>query len=154
MARDRTFHVCRECGAEHGRWQGWCKACGVANSLDEDVSPTATVGGRLPKAHGLDFTDLEAATMATPRLKIGVAELDRVVGGGLVAGSAILIGGDPGIGKSTLLLQAMARLAFDGVDCVYVSGEEATGQIGLRASRLGLSQRRCGSPRPIMFATF
>jgi DNA repair protein RadA/Sms len=140
MARDRTIHVCRECGAEHGRWQGWCKACGVANSLDEDVAPKPTSGGRLSQAQGLAFTGLEAATTETPRLKIGVAELDRVVGGGLVAGSAILIGGDPGIGKSTLLLQAVARLALAGVDCVYVSGEEAPGQVGLRARRLGLTE--------------
>ena len=142
MPKPRTRYVCQACGSAQGRWQGQCPDCSEWNTLVEDAGAVVTPfsarhnlrgGGRAFELVGLD------ADVALPeRMSTGIPELDRAVGGGLVAGSATLIGGDPGIGKSTLLLQAAARIAAQGLQVAYISGEEAADQIRLRARRLGL----------------
>ena len=144
MARSAVQFVCQSCGGAHPKWSGKCEACGEWNTLVEE-SVSAPVGTQATKpktrkpGRGIEFVDLGAETEDAPRFSTGVSELDRVLGGGLVPGSAVLIGGDPGIGKSTLLLQAMASLASDGVRTAYISGEEAVDQVRRRAKRLGLS---------------
>ncbi len=147
MAKKTTQFVCQSCGTIYPRWAGKCESCGEWNTIvEEDMpqkeSPTAT-GGK--GGRKIDFSDLRGAPEIIFRLKSQIGELDRVCGGGLVPGSVILVGGDPGIGKSTLLLQAVANLS-KGVNkigsptkCVYISGEESVDQVRLRAMRLGLS---------------
>ncbi|MEO5364770.1 MAG: DNA repair protein RadA [Magnetococcus sp. WYHC-3] len=141
MARDRILFFCGECGHEHGRWQGQCAGCGVWNTLREAPSAGRARGGRVaatPVAAG-GIQPLGAlAGLREQRLMIGIGELDRVLGGGLVTGSAVLIGGDPGIGKSTLLLSALAQMAGQR-RVLYISGEESAAQIRLRAERLGVA---------------
>ena len=139
MKAKRRF-VCQSCGSIASRWQGQCDDCGAWNTLVEEAGPTVfsakhdlQVGGRAIALLGLDS---EVALPA--RLSTGLAEFDRALGGGFVAGSATLIGGDPGIGKSTLLLQGASRVAQAGRRVVYISGEEAADQVRLRARRLGL----------------
>ena len=148
MARGaRASHVCQACGAAHGKWAGRCDACGAWNTLVEEAraaAPGGAGGGRR-----LALGDLAEETPPVARLSSGIAELDRVLGGGLVPGSAVLIGGDPGIGKSTLLLQAAARVAQSGARAIYVSGEESDAQIRLRARRLGLA----GAPVALAVST-
>ncbi|HUN50768.1 MAG TPA: DNA repair protein RadA [Candidatus Sulfotelmatobacter sp.] len=138
--KPQSTYVCQNCGMSYRRWQGWCEACGERNSIVEEAG-RPVVPKSLTAGHGrvIAFAALDQATAEEPRVASGIAEFDRVAGGGLVPGSAILIGGDPGIGKSTLLLQAAAGLARAGIASVYVSGEEATQQIALRARRLGLA---------------
>ncbi len=138
MAKARAVYACTECGAVAPKWQGQCPGCGLWNTLVETVAET----GQPPRYAALAATseverlgDVDTAEEA--RVATGIAELDRVLGGGLVRGGVILIGGDPGIGKSTLLLQALARLA-ESHGTLYVSGEESTRQIALRARRLQL----------------
>jgi DNA repair protein RadA/Sms len=140
MAKAAPSFVCSACGALHRKWAGRCDACGAWNAIAEDA-PLST-GPRPLGARGaaVPLTDLATAEPPPPRLPSGLVELDRVLGGGLVPGSAILVGGDPGIGKSTLLLQAAARFAQGGVACVYISGEEASAQVRMRALRLGLAE--------------
>ncbi len=141
MARAAPVFTCQSCGAVHAKWAGRCDACEAWNTLVEeapsDSPPKGLKGGGGTR---LALEALSAPSRETPRRAIGIGELDRVFGGGLVAGSAILIGGDPGIGKSTLLLQAAGALAKGGASAVYVSGEESADQVRLRASRLGLSE--------------
>src|SRR4029079_18038992 len=143
MARREASFICQNCGAVYGRWQGRCDACGEWNTIAEENSATARppLPGRAPRK-GRQFTLERLAGEAhdAPRLPSGIAEFDRVTGGGLVRGSVLLLGGDPGIGKSTLLLQVAATLAGAGHRAVYISGEEAVAQVRLRAERLGLSQ--------------
>ncbi|WP_373353596.1 DNA repair protein RadA [Pseudoroseicyclus sp. CXY001] len=141
MAKDLPY-VCSACGAAHPKWSGQCDACGAWNTLVEQTALSAGPGSKKLVARGtkLALTDLSAQAEEAPRRPAGVAELDRVLGGGLVPASAILLGGDPGIGKSTLLLQAAARFARGGLRTVYVSGEESAAQIQLRARRLGLEE--------------
>jgi DNA repair protein RadA/Sms len=127
----------------HSKWSGRCEACGAWNSIVEDKPLTAgpkakSLGGK--RGRSIPLTDLATLEAAPPRTKAGVEELDRVLGGGLVAASAILVGGDPGIGKSTLLLQAAARFARNGLKVIYVTGEESAAQVQMRAARLGLTQ--------------
>jgi len=143
MARGKSTYVCQSCGAVSGRWGGRCDACGAWNSIVEEAAPDGPPGG-LSKGsrrsgRPIEFVPLEGASQPAPRLVSGISEFDRVCGGGLVPGSAVLVGGDPGIGKSTLLLQAAASLAREA-EVVYVSGEEAIEQVRLRASRLGLAK--------------
>ncbi|MEM6407312.1 MAG: DNA repair protein RadA [Pseudomonadota bacterium] len=140
MAKTQTF-TCTSCGTAHSKWSGRCEACGAWNSIVEEAPLSAgpskkSLGGARGKA--LDLTNLSTQDDPPKRTVSGVNELDRVLGGGLVDASAILLGGDPGIGKSTLLLQAAARFARNGMKVVYVSGEEAAQQIRMRAQRLGL----------------
>ena len=140
MARERTTYICQQCGASYHRWQGWCHACGASNTIQEEVRQKSEPGGlKAGAGRKIAFGSLQDDGFDAPRMKTGIVELDRVCGGGLVPASGILVGGDPGIGKSTLLLQAAAKLAAAGLDCVYISGEEATAQVGLRARRLGLA---------------
>ncbi|HTU10500.1 MAG TPA: DNA repair protein RadA [Allosphingosinicella sp.] len=142
MAKPKKRYVCQLCGSVSPRWTGQCVDCGEWNSLVEDAEGVVTPfsakhnlrgGGRRIELVGLDT---EVALPA--RVSTGIAELDRALGGGLVAGSATLMGGDPGIGKSTLLLQAAAKVAGQGLQVAYISGEEAADQVRLRARRLGL----------------
>ncbi|MGH6918350.1 MAG: AAA family ATPase, partial [Geminicoccaceae bacterium] len=139
MARPDSRYVCGSCGAWHAKWSGRCDACGEWNGLIEEAAPKAVPKGLRSAGRTLELVGLRGATATPPRLVTGIEELDRVLGGGLVQGSAILIGGDPGIGKSTLALQAGAALARAGAAVAYVSGEESIDQIRLRAARLGLS---------------
>ncbi len=144
MAKVTPSFVCQSCGAVHPKWSGRCDACGGWNTLVEE-RVEATPGGLKPEKSGkagkraASLTSLDEVTQPPKRIVMGVDELDRAFGGGLVPSSATLIGGDPGIGKSTLLLQVAARLARNGLGVVYVSGEEATAQIQERAVRLKIS---------------
>ncbi|MFI4948259.1 MAG: DNA repair protein RadA [Alphaproteobacteria bacterium] len=142
--KTQARYVCQQCGAAAPRWAGRCEACGAWNSMVEEVAraiPPKGLGAKGPTGRGqrLDFVALRGETAGPPRLLTGIAEFDRVCGGGLVAGSTILVGGDPGIGKSTLLLQAAARLAVGGTEAAYITGEEAIDQVRLRAERLGVA---------------
>jgi DNA repair protein RadA/Sms len=143
MARDGAIYVCQSCGAAHTKWAGQCTACGTWNALVEELTsrpPGALAPSKATKQRGLAFETLETQDPAPPRIATGVDEFDRVCGGGVVPGSAILIAGDPGVGKSTLLLQVAGNAAARGVRCAYISGEEAVEQIRGRAARMGLSQ--------------
>ncbi|WP_207537764.1 DNA repair protein RadA [Sabulicella rubraurantiaca] len=141
MAKDRARYVCQSCGAAHPKWQGRCDACGEWNTLSEEVVQSGPgPAGKGPRGKGLDFVGLKGQGAPPPRHVTGLAELDRVLGGGFVPASAVLVGGDPGIGKSTILLQAAARMATGGKRVLYISGEEAVEQVRLRARRLGLAE--------------
>jgi DNA repair protein RadA/Sms len=143
MAKASRAFVCQACGAVTSRWSGKCAACGEWNSIIEEAAPSgspALIAIRGGKGRLAALETLAAGTGEAPRLPTGIAELDRVLGGGLVPGSAVLVGGDPGIGKSTLLLQAAARLSEAGAPVIYLSGEEAPAQVRMRAARLGVAQ--------------
>lgn len=142
MARDGAVYACQSCGAVQTKWSGQCPACSAWNTLVEEVQsrpPGALAPSRASRARGLNFQGLEDEVPAPPRISTGVAEFDRVCGGGVVPGSAILLGGDPGVGKSTLLLQVAATAARNGARCAYISGEEAVEQVRGRAQRMGLA---------------
>ena len=140
MARRETSFICQNCGAAYSRWQGKCDACGEWNTITEESSAPPQSPGRAPRKGRLFALEpLAGAGHDAPRLASGLAEFDRVTGGGFVRGSVLLLGGDPGIGKSTLLIQVAAVLASRGHRAVYISGEEAVAQVRLRAERLGLS---------------
>src|SRR3954451_17742666 len=141
MARTVQNFVCQNCGTSYGRWQGKCDSCGEWNTIAEENAAVAPTGPRRPGRKGRPFAlePLAGTSHEAPRLPSGIAELDRVTGGGFVRGSVLLVGGDPGIGKSTLLIQAAAALARAGHRAVYISGEEAVAQARLRAERLGLA---------------
>jgi len=141
MVKTKRRYVCQACGSVSHRWQGQCADCAEWNTLVEDAPATVfslkhdlSAGGR-----AIAFEALDAPSEPLVRLPTGLAEFDRALGGGLVPGSAILMGGDPGIGKSTLLLQSAGAVAKRGESVVYVSGEEAAGQVRMRAGRLGLA---------------
>src|SRR5438270_3900700 len=148
MAKPRTRYVCQGCGSVQGRWQGQCPDCAEWNTLVEDAGAVVTPFSARHNLRGggkaIELVGLDREVKLPERMSTGLQEFDRAVGGGLVAASATLIGGDPGIGKSTLLLQAAARIAAAGRPVAYISGEEATDQVGLRASRLGLAAVRVG----------
>ena len=145
MAKSKTAYVCNQCGAEHNKWQGQCAECGAWNSLSEFVVQPATssVGAKrsgYAGAAGRAATIVPLAEVAQPaesRTTVGIGEFDRVLGGGLVDGSVVLVGGDPGIGKSTLLLQTLGALG-ERLPGLYVTGEESLAQVASRAQRLGL----------------
>jgi len=143
LARPSDSFVCQSCGAVYGKWQGRCDDCGEWNTIAaeavEAAPPGSLAAGKPAKGKALEFTTLKGAAEFEPRLLTGNAEFDRACGGGLVPGSALLIGGDPGVGKSTLLLQIAAGVSLSGASVAYISGEEATAQIRLRAQRLGLT---------------
>ena len=140
MARARPQYVCANCGAVSSKWQGRCDSCGEWNTLTEEQAASAPVALRTPRGSPVALAPLAGESAELPRTLCGIAEFDRVLGGGFVPGSAILVGGDPGIGKSTILIQAAAALAQAGQRVVYISGEEAVGQIRLRADRLGIQR--------------
>jgi DNA repair protein RadA/Sms len=138
MAKNRTVFVCQQCGHQSARWVGRCPDCGEWDSLvEESIAPPT-------RSSGAASAESKPQVLATvtrpdePRLRTGIGELDRVLGGGVVAGSVVLVGGDPGIGKSTLLLQACAGLGLRGLRTLYVTGEESLMQMKLRSERLGL----------------
>jgi DNA repair protein RadA/Sms len=143
MAKASLSFVCQNCGAAYGRWQGKCESCGEWNTLvEEDATGNASVPVSIRakrKGRLFNLESLAGENKDAPRLPSGMSELDRVTGGGFVRGSVILLGGDPGIGKSTLLIQATAILARAKHRAVYISGEEAVAQVRLRAERLGLA---------------
>ncbi|MEM8696797.1 MAG: DNA repair protein RadA [Pseudomonadota bacterium] len=142
MAKAKKRYVCQSCGSVASKWQGQCADCGEWNTLVEDaggvVTPFQAKHNLQSGGKTVDLVGLDADIALPERIGTGIAELDRALGGGLVEGSATLLGGDPGIGKSTLLLQACAIVAGAGRDVTYISGEEAADQIRLRARRLGL----------------
>lgn len=145
MSRRASSFVCNVCGAAYQRWQGKCEACGTWGSVAEEGAAAPLPGGHKSgggkiKGRIIPLEKLEGETMDAPRVTSGIGELDRVTGGGFVPGSVILIGGDPGIGKSTLLTQACGALAQRGRRVIYVSGEEAVAQVRLRAERLDLQK--------------
>jgi len=141
MSKSTGLFTCTACGAVHKKWAGRCDACNAWNSIIEEAPLSAGPASKsLGAARGrkIELTTLATEEAPPPRASSGIDELDRVLGGGLVAASAILVGGDPGIGKSTLLLQAAASFARKGLKCIYISGEEAAAQVRMRAARLGL----------------
>lgn len=148
----KSHFTCQSCGAVHSKWSGRCDACGEWNTLSEEANAGPPGGLKAAKSgtkrtSKAKFTALNGDDAPPERIVLGVDELDRVFGGGIVPSSATLIGGDPGIGKSTLLLQVAARLARNGLSTVYVSGEEATAQIQDRARRLKVADS------PVQLAT-
>ena len=148
MARPQKRYVCQACGSVASKWAGQCDDCLEWNTLVEDaggvVTPFSAKHNLQSGGRAVMLVPLDSETKLPDRMPSGIAELDRALGGGFVAGSATLIGGDPGIGKSTLLLQAAARLALAGKSVAYVSGEEAADQVRLRARRLGLGNAPVG----------
>ncbi|MGD8904261.1 MAG: DNA repair protein RadA, partial [Anaerolineae bacterium] len=142
MAKTRVQFVCQTCGAAYPRWSGQCKSCGEWNTMVETVvqprKDAAAARAWMPVSHPQSLPDIQADQFQ--RLPVANGELARVLGGGLVPGSVVLVGGDPGIGKSTLLLQASAQLAEGPKPVLYISGEESVHQIKMRADRLGLQQ--------------
>ena len=142
MARPVSEYVCNNCGHVTTKWSGKCEACGQWNTISEmagSAAPPIGRGSKKIKGKSVELAPLAGNDKEPERRKSGIGEFDRVLGGGLVPGSATLIGGDPGIGKSTLLLQAAAAVSKSGGKVIYVSGEEALAQLRMRASRLGLS---------------
>jgi len=136
-AKTRTAWRCQTCGASAPRWVGRCAECGEFGTYVEEIEQPVPGPGRAARASASPVLLTDAGAQEAPRLPTGVAELDRVLGGGLVAGSLVLLGGEPGIGKSTLLLQAAQSIAASGNEVLYVCGEESPQQVGMRARRLG-----------------
>lgn len=139
MSKSSATFTCTACGSVHRKWAGKCDACGAWNTIVEEAPLSSGPKSLGTRGRTIPLTDLSTEEAPPPRAASGMDELDRVLGGGLVPASAILVGGDPGIGKSTLLLQATASFARRGLKCMYISGEEAAAQVRMRAQRLGLS---------------
>ncbi|MGH6877573.1 MAG: DNA repair protein RadA [Rhizomicrobium sp.] len=141
MARGQASFVCQSCGAASAKWSGRCEACGGWNTIAEEraTAPLGNTARKPARGRVIALEDLKTEEDAPPRRATGIVEFDRVCGGGLVPGSALLIGGDPGVGKSTLVLQALASYATKGGNAVYISGEEAMGQVRLRAARMNVA---------------
>jgi len=144
MAKPKTRYVCQSCGSVSSRWQGQCPDCSEWNTLVQEAAEVTSIFAAKHNLQGggrtIDLVGLDEPASLPERIVSGVAEFDRAVGGGIVPGSAMLVGGNPGIGKSTLLLQVGAKLASAGRSVVYVSGEESAEQVRLRAIRLGLGK--------------
>jgi DNA repair protein RadA/Sms len=153
MAKTKTRYVCQACGSVTPRWQGQCPDCAEWNTLVQEAAEVTNIFAAKHNLQGggrrIDLVGLDAPAALPERIVSGIDEFDRAVGGGIVPGSAMLVGGDPGIGKSTLLLQIGAKLAAAGRTVVYVSGEESAEQVRLRALRLGLG----GAPVRLAAAT-
>jgi DNA repair protein RadA/Sms len=140
LAKPTTRFVCQSCGAVTPKWAGRCETCGEWNTVEpETITPRPGASAKAPTGQTVSFVGLRGEVAPPPRAATGIQELDRVLGGGLVPSSAVLVGGDPGIGKSTLLLQVAARLAASGKRVLYITGEEAIEQVRLRARRLGVA---------------
>ncbi|MFT3689034.1 DNA repair protein RadA [Paenirhodobacter sp.] len=147
MAKATAHFTCTACGAVHRKWSGKCDACGAWNTIVEEAPLSSGPASRslgAAKGKRIALSTLSSHEPPPPRTCSGMVEFDRVLGGGLVPASAILVGGDPGIGKSTLLLQAVAAFARKGLKCLYISGEEAAEQVRMRAGRLGLADAPVG----------
>ncbi|MDB2414340.1 DNA repair protein RadA [Rickettsiales bacterium] len=142
MAKKNSQFICQECGAIYQKWTGKCNACGTWDCIIEEKASTEASysSTNASKGNSLQFSSLEGEASEVKRVLTGMSELDRVLGGGLVNGAAILIGGDPGIGKSTIVLQTAANLASSSHEVAYISGEESIDQLRLRARRLGLEK--------------
>ncbi|WP_457796398.1 DNA repair protein RadA [Methylocystis sp. S23] len=138
MVKSRSSFVCQNCGAVASRWQGRCESCGEWNTIVEEAGSGPTAA-RAARGRPFELEGLAGSDKAAARIVTGINEFDRVTGGGFVPGSALLLGGEPGIGKSTLLIQACAALARRGARVIYISGEEAVAQVRLRAGRLNLA---------------
>lgn len=138
MAKSKSVYVCQQCGGTHPKWSGQCDHCGGWNCLQEEITESAPGPAGRAKGRKVELESLKSDAKPLPRISTGIPEFDRVLGGGLVPGSATLIGGDPGIGKSTLLLQTVCTMAAQGMKAAYFSGEESADQIRMRASRLNL----------------
>jgi DNA repair protein RadA/Sms len=149
MAKITSRFVCQECGSVLAKWAGRCNQCGAWDTIIEECQETGFLAKSVNEGRIREFVPLEGVGEQSPRLHTGISELDRVLGGGLVPGAAILLGGDPGIGKSTLVLQLLASLAVAGKEVAYISGEESIEQIRLRAKRLRLEK----SPVKLLAAT-
>ena len=143
MAKVKATYTCQECGSSYPRWMGKCENCGAWNSITEEVTAASPMGISRKGSKALSPVSLTAQLKDAPRMQTGSTELDRVLGSGLVPGSAILLGGDPGIGKSTLLLQAAARLTKQ-TRVLYFSGEESANQIQMRARRMDVADADVG----------
>src|SRR5579863_1690809 len=141
MAKTSTF-ACQSCGASYAKWSGKCEACGGWNTITEEgvAPPLGSGASRRVKGRRITLEDLKTEDEPPRRRPTGIAEFDRVTGGGLVPGSALLVGGDPGIGKSTIILQALGKYAQAGGHAIYISGEEAMAQVRMRGARMGLSE--------------
>ena len=140
MANAKVRYRCQSCGSTHRKWQGQCDSCGKWNTITEDMlteSPPKGLG--IGQGKSIHFVSLDGDSERASRMVVGNSEFDRVTGGGLVSGSAILVGGDPGIGKSTILLQVAGAISKEDT-CAYISGEEAVDQVRMRADRLGLTK--------------
>ena len=145
MARNSLSFVCQQCGAVSPKWAGKCDDCGAWNTLVEERKEAPSGPGKRVTGRRivLEALNLDNRPEPPPRMQSGISEFDRVSGGGLVPGSATLIGGDPGIGKSTLLLQLTCKLAAAGLKAAYISGEESADQVRMRAQRLGDRKASC-----------
>ena len=143
MARQRIVYACRQCGASTPQWRGQCPDCGAWNSLDEVAQHTGGTRSQASRGHpGRPVAASSVDLAPDTRVATGMSELDRVLGGGLVSGAVVLVGGEPGIGKSTLLLQVLGNLADDVAGVLYVTAEESIRQVALRARRLGVAADR------------
>ncbi len=142
MAKEKQVFFCKECGYESSKWQGQCPGCHAWNTfVEETVKVGAKNTAKLQKDAVSPMGILEVTTAEESRILTGMRELDRVLGGGIVKGSLVLVGGDPGIGKSTILLQMCRNLVHENVDVLYVSGEESLSQIKMRAERIGVFEK-------------
>ncbi|MEQ9116362.1 MAG: DNA repair protein RadA [Rickettsiales bacterium] len=149
MVKKNERYICFSCGAVHKKWQGQCPDCNEWNTIELEEVSSVDYSAAKSSGKSLEFENLQDDVVIEPRTETGIQELDRVLGSGLVRGSAILIGGDPGIGKSTLLLQLVCKLSSSNKSCLYITGEESLEQIRLRSSRLGLDN----TPVSILSAT-
>ena len=142
MAKSAAAFACQSCGSVTSKWAGKCEACGGWNTITEEgaAPPIGASAGKRLKGRKFALEDLKSEDAPPPRRVTGIGEFDRVTGGGLVPGSALLIGGDPGIGKSTIILQALGEYVKQGGHAIYISGEEAMAQVRMRAARMGLSE--------------
>ena len=146
MAKNTQYH-CQQCGSVAPKWAGRCESCGAWNSIvEEQISSRPSLAKSAKSGRKIDFSPLETENSkpAMKRLKCGISEFDRVTGGGIVPGSVLLIGGDPGIGKSTLLLQLVCKLSENNQQKVYITGEESADQVRLRGQRLGIKDAKIG----------
>ncbi|MGN0389398.1 MAG: AAA family ATPase, partial [Wujia sp.] len=142
MAKEKQVFYCKECGYESAKWQGQCPGCRAWNTfVEERVKVGAKTGKTMHKDAVTPMGILQVTTADESRISTGMRELDRVLGGGIVRGSLVLVGGDPGIGKSTILLQMCRNLVHGNQDVLYVSGEESLSQIKMRAERIGVFEK-------------
>ena len=141
MSKLKTFYICQEGGCKSLKWLGKCPECGNFNTFVEEVEVENKKNSILSDETNKVASIVDIKTIDNDRVKTEIGELDRVLGGGIVQGSLILIGGDPGIGKSTLLLQSFNNISKNGINVLYVSGEESAEQTKIRANRLGINSK-------------